>query len=123
MVDPRVDYGDIAKKLAIAIQQAMWSGDEFDQQARELCVVEDALKEASPRLWADGKAAKDRATILKLLETDVGDAEDPRAKEFGTLFVRMMRMSSDDRARLAEAMVGLLRFAERQDALGNERDE
>ena len=123
MVEPKVDYGHIAEKLAIAIEQAMWSGDEFDQQAQELCVVEDALKAASAKLWAVGEAAKDRATILKLLETDVGDAEDPRAKEFGSLFVRMMRMSSDDRVRLAEAMVGLLRFVERQAALEGERDE
>jgi len=120
VAEPKVDYGHIAEKLAIAIEQAMWSGDEFDQQAHELCAVEDALKQASEEPWA-GEAAKDRATILRLLDTDVGDAEDPRAKEFGTLFVRMMRMSSDDRARLAEAMVGLLRFAEQQDALEGER--
>jgi hypothetical protein len=118
MANPKIDYAHIAEKLAIAIEQAMWSAaDAFDQQAQELCAIEDALKQASDELWTDTEARKDRATILALLETDVGDAEDPRAKEFGTLFVRMMRMSNDDRARLAEAMVGLLRFAERKDAL------
>lgn len=64
MVEPKLDYGHIAEKLAIAIEQAMWSGDEFDQQAHELCVFEDALKHASAKLWADGEAAKDRATFL-----------------------------------------------------------
>lgn len=76
MVEQKVDYGHIAEKLAIAIEQAMWSGNEFDQQAHELCVVADALKQASAKLWADGKAAKARATILELLATDVGDADD-----------------------------------------------
>jgi|SRR5688500_8016903 hypothetical protein len=124
MVERKVDYGHIAEKLAIAVEQAMWSAaDAFDQQAQELCAVEDALKQVNDKLWTDSEAAKDRATILALLETDVGDAEDPRAKEFGTLFVRMMRMSSDERGRLAEAMVGLLRFAERQDATEGGRDE
>jgi hypothetical protein len=123
MAEPKVDYVHVAEKLAIAIEQAMWSADAFDQQAQELCAVEDALKQVNDELWTDSEAAKDRATILALLETDVGDAEDPRAKEFGTLFVRMMRMSSDERGRLAEAMVGLLRFAERQDATERGRDE
>jgi hypothetical protein len=117
-----IDYSHVAEKLAIAIEQAMWSASEFEDQAQELCAVEDALEQASEKLWA-GEAAKDRAAILQLLQTDVGDAEDPRAKEFGNLFVRMMRMSSDDRARLSEAMVSLLRFAERKAALAQDKGD
>ncbi len=103
-----VDYDYLCEVLSSAIQAAMWSND-FGEQVNELSALQDALEHRGKDLPLPD-AARLRLDVLAVLKSADTFADDPRAKEFGTLYCLLDNLSEDERGRLAALLVQLLRF-------------
>lgn len=102
------DHRYLAIALTNAIEAAMWSTD-FTEQVNELSAVQEALEHQGKDLPLPD-AARVRLEVLQVLKRADEYADDPRAKEFGTLFCLLDTMTDDERTRLATMLVQLLRF-------------
>ena len=108
------DYQHLAKALALVIEASMWN-IEFAEHVAELEGLEDVLEHRAKDLPLPD-AARLRLEILQVLKQADAYADDPRAKEFGTMFCLLDTLSSADRVRLSTMLVELLRFAAEKSA-------
>jgi hypothetical protein len=103
------DYQYLAAMLAGAIEAAMWNTD-FAEQVADLQAVQEALEGRGKGLPLP-EAARVRLEVLHMLKQADAYADDPRAKEFGTMYCLLETMTGDDRTRLATMLIQLMRFA------------
>jgi hypothetical protein len=87
----------------------MWSTD-FAEQVTELSAVQEALEQRVHDLPLPD-AARLRLDILHVLKQANEYADDPRAKEFGTIYCLLDSMTAEERQRLASLLVRLQSFA------------
>src|SRR5262245_39071491 len=103
------DYHHLASVLSQAIEAAMWSTD-FAEQVADLSSVQEALEGRAKGLPIPD-AARVRLEVLHVLKQADAYADDPRAKEFGTMYCLLETMTNEDRAKLAAMLVQLVKFA------------
>ena len=98
------------ERLEIALVDEMRSRatPETAEQVTDLSAVLDALEGRAKGLPLP-EAARVRLEVLQLLKQADAYADDPRAKEFGTMYCLLETMESDDRSRLATRLIQLLR--------------
>lgn len=103
-----VDYDHLSEKLALAVQASMWNED-YATQVDPLSELRDALSNEGRDLPLP-EAARLRLDVLQVLDSADEYADDPRAKEFGTLYCLLENMPIQTRSQLAAKLMALLRF-------------